>query len=142
MSDRRTVLDDLRARRGKLTPRLLVEDSKPETAPLHGAFEWDDTVAGERFRLIQAAQVIRSVHVTVIDEPDRPPVKVRAYLPVSRDEDDPDSSYEPVETIARSARLTALVREQMRREWTQLRRKYQSHEEFWALVQAEIEGAA
>ena len=58
---------------GRLTPKDLVEDSRPEDAPLHRCFEWDDTVAAERYREVQAAYIIRSVEVTVesVDKPTR-----------------------------------------------------------------------
>jgi hypothetical protein len=139
----RNVLDAIRERHGKLTPRLVVDEARNPKHPLHHRFLWDDKKAADKFRLIQAAQIIRSVHVTVVDEPDQPVQKVRAYLPVAgEDSDDPESSYEPVESIAHSPRALALVRAQMQREWRQLRRKYEAHEEFWAMVAAETAQAS
>lgn len=50
---------------GRLTPHELVEESRPEDAPLHGEFEWDDRVAAERYRDGQAGYIIRSVEVVL-----------------------------------------------------------------------------
>ena len=36
---------------GELTPATVVEASRPETAPLHPAFEWDDPTAALGTRL-------------------------------------------------------------------------------------------
>lgn len=53
----------IEARDGVCTPAALVEESRPEDAPLHPAFEWDDPVAAERWREHQARGIIRSIEV-------------------------------------------------------------------------------
>jgi len=52
---------------GRLIPKAVVDDARPATSPLHPAFEWDDSVAGEEYRIHQARQIIRAVHVVVED---------------------------------------------------------------------------
>ena len=49
--------------KGKLLSKDVVEESRPEVAPLHPAFEWLDSKAAEAFRQIQARNLIRSVRV-------------------------------------------------------------------------------
>ena len=44
-----------------LTPRNVVEQSRPDDSPLHGCFEWDDSAAAERYREGQARTIIRAV---------------------------------------------------------------------------------
>jgi len=85
---------------GNLTPRSVVEESKPEEAPLHPCFEWDDERAAELHRDEQARNVIRSVHVTIEDSGNTEPqisyinVEVEnvgsSYLPADRVMQDPD----------------------------------------------------
>lgn len=50
---------------GRLTPKDLVEESRPDDAPLHGEFEWDDRAAAEAYRESQARYIIRSIEVVV-----------------------------------------------------------------------------
>lgn len=50
---------------GKLTPEIVVADAKPIKSPLHGEFEWDDKIAGHKFRLGQARDMIASVRVYI-----------------------------------------------------------------------------
>lgn len=138
----RTVLEQIRLDRGRLTPRIVVDESRAKDAALHHRFEWDDDIAGEKYREVQAGQLIRSVKVSVITEPDRPPTHIRAFLPVHGDEDDPGADYMPADEVARSPMLVAIQLETMRREWLRLRRKYQDHEAFWALVAADVEQVA
>ncbi len=73
------ALEEIAGRHGVLTPRLLVEESKPVDAPLHPEFEWDDAVAAERYREEQARYIIRSVIVSV---PEREDAFVRAFVSV------------------------------------------------------------
>ncbi len=56
-------LEELRAAGPSFTPQDVVEKARPEEAPLHPAFEWDDRIAGEKYRENQARSVIRSVVV-------------------------------------------------------------------------------
>ena len=48
---------------GEIVPAVVVNAAAPADAPLHPAFEWDNRKAGNEFRLIQARNLIRSVHV-------------------------------------------------------------------------------
>lgn len=47
-----------------LTPKRLVDASRAPDAPMHNEFEWDDTVAGEKYREEQARKVIQ--HIVVV----------------------------------------------------------------------------
>ena len=58
------VLMALKESEKGLNPDTLLEASRPEDAPLHNEFEWDDTVAAEKFRKEQARYIIR--HLVVI----------------------------------------------------------------------------
>ena len=50
---------------GKLTPDLVVQDAEQSDSPLHELFEWDDGIAGHKYRIEQARQVITSVRVVI-----------------------------------------------------------------------------
>ena len=49
---------------GGLTPQRMVDDARPEDSPMHEEFEWDDRIAGEKYRIEQARAVIR--HIVVV----------------------------------------------------------------------------
>lgn len=46
---------------GAVTPEKLVDVSRPEDAPLHNEFEWNDAFAAEKYRCEQARQIIKNV---------------------------------------------------------------------------------
>jgi len=48
---------------GKLTAPIIVDAARPEDAVLHPVFEWDDTIAGERWREHEARNLIKVVEV-------------------------------------------------------------------------------
>ena len=59
--------------RGELTPKALVDESRPEDAPLHDMFNWNDEEAAELYRQTQAQYIIRSIEVVAVG--DSKPVK-------------------------------------------------------------------
>jgi hypothetical protein len=47
-----------RKHNGLLRPETVVNAARPVSSPLHSRFEWDDSVAGQSYRLWQARQLI------------------------------------------------------------------------------------
>jgi hypothetical protein len=111
----------------ELTPAAVVEASRPADAPLHHRFEWDDSIAGERYREVQAAQIIRSVKVTRITDTERGAVPVRAFLAVGETSDDPTGSWTYVALDDLSVDATAVILAQMEKDLSAIRRKYRNH---------------
>jgi hypothetical protein len=62
------TIDRMMETRGEITPAEVVEESRPANAPLHPLFEWDDSVAAEKYREDQARAVIRSYVIIVRDD--------------------------------------------------------------------------
>ncbi len=122
----RTIYD---ANGGQLTPAAVVEASRPADAPLHHRFEWDDSIAGERYREVQAAQIIRSVKVTRHTDTERGPIQVRAFLAVGEsDQDDaPPKAWTYTALDDLSADAMAAILAQMEKDVSAIRRKYRNH---------------
>lgn len=138
--DLRSALLAVRAEHGRLTPDAVVTAARPADHPLHSRFEWDDAVAGEEFRRVQARELIRSVRVVYREATEKDPARsVRAFHAVRDDEGERD--YAPLDDVVASPFLTKLVLADMRREWLALRRRYESFDEFWRLVAGEADEA-
>lgn len=60
-------LEAIRQSRQLLTPSVVLDDASSPGSPLHAFFEWDDTVAANRYRVDQAGHLIRSIQVTFFD---------------------------------------------------------------------------
>ena len=77
-----------------LTPESLLDASRDEDAPLHKEFEWDDSVAAEKYRVTQAGHLIRSIVIQTVPESDEEkPTIIRAYMHAGSDE------YEPIRVL-------------------------------------------
>lgn len=82
-------------RDGEVRPTVVVKESRPKDAPLHANFEWNNKRAGEKYRLIQARNIIR-VAVIVTSDSDEP--KPMMHIPVDKGE----GSYKPTTEIVKS----------------------------------------
>jgi len=64
-----------------LTAQNLVNVSRPEDAPLHGCFEWDDSKAAESYREYQARKIIASIEIVSSDAVGGGMVEIEPVLP-------------------------------------------------------------
>lgn len=65
------AIDALRAmekRSGVIYEEDVVDAARDPDSPIHSCFEWDDSVCGEEYRLIQARDLIRRVKLEVVIE--------------------------------------------------------------------------
>ena len=51
---------------GQLDAKQVVEEARPGGAPLHAAFNWDDSTAAELWRIREARHLIQSVRILVV----------------------------------------------------------------------------
>lgn len=54
-------------RDGGVRASVVLDESRPEEAPLHDRFEWRDPVAAEQYRLTQARRMVKAASVTLSD---------------------------------------------------------------------------
>lgn len=73
----------------KITPEEVLEKARDENSELHKCFEWNDSVAAEKYRLQQAGNVIRMLYY----ESEKKDVKpVRAFSLTTE-----QSTYQPTQ---------------------------------------------
>lgn len=117
------VISDLCAQ-GKKEAKDLVDASRADDAPLHRLFEWDDSIAAERFREDQARTIINHVGIVYepegTDETNSRPVVVRAFYHI----DDTTSDYEPTTVIMQNPDKKMMLLAMARREMETFKAKY------------------
>lgn len=74
----------------RITQEKVLERAKDENSELHKCFEWNNDVAAEKYRIIQAGNVVRMLYIEPKGE-DTPPVRV-----LSRTS---DTVYQPTRTF-------------------------------------------
>ena len=92
------AIEKIRKRDGSVTTAAVVKAARPKNSPLHKCFQWDDSIAAEKYRQYQAGAIIRHLQVRHEDAPKTP---TRAYEHVSVTEDDGTEkrAYQDIETI-------------------------------------------
>jgi len=69
-------------------PDDILKDAKHADSPLHPAFDWDDSVAAQKWRIHQAGHILMSVEI-VPKQGDDEGEPVRAFVRVQRGESKP-----------------------------------------------------
>lgn len=98
---------------GRLTADAVVADAKSADSPLHDQFEWDDSIAADRYRIEQARTLIRSVRIEItvqertigtvayVRDPDAD--RTQGYTGVTELRDDPDRAQRALHREIESA---------------------------------------
>lgn len=123
------VMDRL-AEEERLNPTELVEESRPEDAPLHTEFEWDDSIAAGKWREEQASALIR--HLVVRIEANEQEYPTRQYFMVQREA----NTYELIQVILKDEDKTAMLLDQAKRELQAFKAKYAGLKELAAVISA------
>jgi len=86
---------------GYLRTADVVEEAEAKSNPLHDCFEWDDSSAGHQYRMQQARQLIRVVHI-----PDDGPAffNIR-IITVKIESNDDDEETEDTEQVYQSSKV-------------------------------------
>jgi hypothetical protein len=134
MGNLRDELLAIRAQAGELTPEIVVEAATPEDHPLHDRFEWDDTEAARRYRLVQGGELLRAVRVSL---PSRPDTSVRGLLAV-RHSDSRRADYMPTEEVMGNPLLAAIQLRDAERDWKLLRARYEHLAEFADMIRRDV----
>ena len=79
-----------------LTPENLVDASRPEDAPLHQEFEWNDELAAEEYRKTQARLLISNLSIVIEEQKQE---SVRAFFSLQHGFHKNSGLYESTITI-------------------------------------------
>lgn len=133
----RTELDAIYAEYRQLVPRevaALVRDHPEQYPSLHEHLEWDDSVAGQKYREIQVQRLIRTIRVTQpVGETGQ--TRIRSWHSVPR----PDGhTYIPLEDVQQDPFTRQLVLQQADREWRAMKARYGHMHEFFDAVRKDL----
>ena len=94
-ADAQKCAEEIMAMGDCVTPDDVLEKARDEKTELHKCFEWDDTIAAEKFRKIQARDVIRFIVIKEDEKPDDRP-EIRVFHITERGE-----GYKPIQYIVK-----------------------------------------
>lgn len=110
----------------EISAEELLEKARQDNTELHKCFEWDDHVAGEKYRLQQARQVLNSLIFIPVEESEAP-VRIFSYTP--------ETKYKPtVQMVVNIDEYQSLLA-QAKSELDAFRKKYNSLTELHELFE-------
>lgn len=66
------VLNRIEQKEGQVTKEAFLDYSRDENSETHSLFEWNDSIAAEKYRLRQAGNIIAQLEVTIVHEDTQP----------------------------------------------------------------------
>ena len=96
-ADASMVLDELSELGDEYSLSDVVEKAKDENSEMHSIFEWDDSIAGEEYRKIQAGRMVRNLVIVRNDETEEK-TNVRYFVSTGKR----DSTYTPTRLVIRN----------------------------------------
>ena len=96
-ADASKVLDELSELGDEYSLSDVVKKAKDENSEMHSIFEWDDSVAGEEYRKIQAGKMVRNLVIVRNDETEEK-TNVRYFVSTGKR----DSTYTPTRLVVRN----------------------------------------
>lgn len=117
---------------GKKEAGDLVDASRPVDAPLHPLFEWDDSIAAEKYREKQARDIITHIFLVPEKEEEEAHPPVRAFFQI----DNHSSDYEPIHIIMRDEDKKTRLLEIAKKELISFKVKYQTLTELAGVMTA------
>lgn len=144
MSDLRAEFQRIYEEHSQLTPQLVVDEWRPPSHPQHERLEWNNKIAGEAYRRIQAHELIRSVKLVYAEADETAPEKSIRQWHAVRSESPGNGGYiyEPADRVATNPLLRAIVLRDMERDWNSLKARYSAFEEFVELVSKDMQKAS
>lgn len=122
------TLEGIEERDGKVTKKAFLEESRPEDAPTHSMFEWNDAIAAEKYRMVQSGKIINNLVVTVHSEEREEPITAKALVNVEPEENK-HASFISITTAMSSADTAEIVLKHALAELETFENKYRSLKE-------------
>ena len=125
---------------GAVRTRDVIEAAQDKHSLLHSYFEWDNEIAGAKYRIHQARQLLN--HLTVIVKTDGEEREQKAYLNVSviTEEGSVEQIYVTIDRALTDDEFRAQILAQAIREIEYWQQKYEEYSELSTIFQA-IEAA-
>lgn len=116
---------------GEITSQYVLQEAADENNPMHELFEWDDTVAANKYRLHQASVLICNLAVEVEDNIEEKKLITRAYVDIS---DSDKGSFINVVSAFKNPDSKTVVLQRAYNELAAFKAKYQNLSELALII--------
>ena len=119
-----------------LTAENVVNQAKDKKSVLHDYFNWDDTDAAHRFRMVQARILINTVNIEIIEHKSGAKSKVALFESIVIDNKSNEREYKPVYEILGNDEWRQQIVDRALNELIYWKDKHQQFKEFSKVVSA------
>lgn len=130
-------IEELEKQLGEVTPKILLDDSRPEGAVLHSLYEWDDTEAAEKWRLQQSKNIIGNLVIVSVEDLGEINEPVRAFVSVNNRNE--KASYVSTVTALSNEETRQRVLKNAEAELHMFTQKYKELLDVASLLEAELQ---
>ena len=126
---------------GLLRPKAVVDEARDVASPLHPAFEWDDSIAGEKYRLEQAQRLIRGFKIVQHDGEKKFERPVFVGLSVDRTGDSGDNPYRLIDDLQKYPDLLAIAERDALEQLRGMKERYghlKRLNDVWSAIEAHV----
>lgn len=118
--------EQLEKQQGCITPKIVLESARSENSVIHSCFEWNDSVAAEKYRESQAGSLIRNLTVKMITPDVEQTEPVRAYVNIKQSS---SSEFISIHNVLKDEYLAQKMLEQAKSELNAFAKKYSTLQE-------------
>ena len=119
-ADAEKVANEITSIGEECKPIEVVEYAKNPSTELNKCFEWDDTIAAEKYRISQAGDIIRNLVIVKVSEKKPEKTNVRFFSSTGQ------STYKPTHIMYQNQTEYERLLQQALRELEAFRKKYKS----------------
>lgn len=135
-------LAKIEKKEGVLTPAKVVNKAKSERSVIHDYFEWDDSIAGEKYRIHQARNLMNHIEVEIIDNGDEEVKTIKMFHNIQIVEESKDRGYLSLSSIVNSIDYREQVIDRALTELIGWKKRHQQYSElepvFAAIEEVEV----
>lgn len=114
------LFEDIEREKGELTSEKVLEEAKKEESVIHNCFIWDDSIAGEKYRLMQASNMINNLTVVIKTSEETP---IKAYVKIKTED---KNNYQHIKTVVEDTNSYNYILNKMEKELENLRKRYEA----------------
>lgn len=133
-ADARKVAEELQSLGDTCSLKAVVDFARDEKSEMHSCFEWDDSIAGDKYREIQAGKMIRLLVITrKKDDQEEEKTNIRFFVSTGNK----DNTYTPTRLVVKNQTAYEELLERAYAELRTFKAKYSSLselEEILALI--------
>lgn len=129
-------LANIEEKKGILTPTIVIQEAKKKKSVMHDYFEWDDSIAGPKYRIHQARQLMNHIEVEIINNGDKEPERIKMFHNIQIIDDSKDRAYLSLSTIISSADYRNQIIEKALKELQAWQHRYLQYAELKPIFKA------